>query len=278
MRISKKLFSLLSLSLFFTSFVFSQTKNVNIDYESARKSYANKVTISPMDSGVTIKDKMIIIAPEDEACKYTISGYFNGQIVNKTKKTVLKLDKAFIENTDGLPAIYSEAKVEISSSRGSVNYVISNGKCDDKNGALQSKKDMKIGGSGILYVVGNVYHAVKADDVKIKGSGELYLRGTSRGSAVNCHNFEVEEDKTFKCYMLNSKNGVKADFTIEIASGNFYMYNLETAFKTDTSREDSSQPHYIKLAGGVIRTSGVEEIYSTEAKGYKLAGARLVEE
>ncbi len=278
MRSSKKLWVTLSLSLLLTSLAFSQTKKVNIDYEAARKTYGNTIKISPMDSGVTIKDNQIILAPKNEETKYTISGYFNGQIVNKTKKTVIKLDKVFLENTDGQAAIYSEAKVEISSSRGTTNYVVSSGSSDSKTAALQSKKDMKIGGSGILYVVGNLYHAVKADDVKIKGSGELYLQGTSKGSAVNCHNFEVEEEKTFKCYMLNSKNGVKADFAIDISSGNFYLYNLETAFKTDTSKEDSSQPHYIKLAGGVIRTSGVEELYSTEAKGYKLAGARIVEE
>ena len=272
-----------SIFLFFTLIIFSnaafsQTQNLLIDSEAAKKNYANKITVSPMDKSVSIKNNVITISPKREEVVYTITGYFNGQIINKTKNTVIKLKNAYIENTNGQPAIYSEVKFELSASQGTSNYIVSSGKNDSKVGAVHCKKDLSIGGSGSLYITGNVYHAVKADDIKMKGSGNYYLQGTSKGSSINSRSFTVEDEKTFSCYLLNSKNGIKADNTIEISSGNLYFYNNKVALKTDTSKDDSSAPHFIKLNGGTIHTSSVEKLYSTEENGYKVSGAKIIEE
>ena len=262
----------------FASACFSQSKKITIDSEAAKASYGDKISISPMDKSVSVKNNVITISPKREEVVYTISGYFNGQIIVKTKNTELKLKNAYIENTKGQPAIYSEVKFELSSSQGTSNYILSSGKNDSKIGAIYCKKDLNIGGSGNLYVTGNVYHAVKADDIKMKGSGNYYFHGTSKGSSINCTSFTVESEKSFSCYLLDSKNGIKADNTIEISSGNFYFYNNKVALKTDTSQDDSSVPHFIKLNGGTIYLSSVEKVYSTEEKGYKLAGTKIIQE
>ena len=231
----KKIISL-SVTFLLTAAIFAQ-KPV-IDAESAKNSYGTEILISPTDSSVQISKGKIIISPKKEGETYTISGYFKGQIVNKTKNTVLKLKNAFIENNSGDAAIFCEAKTEISTTKDTENYVLSSGKArpDLKPAAIQGKKDLVLGGSGTLYAKGEVYHAVKADDVKIKGSGNHYLEGTKKGSSLNCKSLTVEKDKTFSAYFLNSKNAVKADESILLQSGNFYLYGTENGFKCDDEK------------------------------------------
>ena len=249
-----------------------------ISAHEARARYKDTpLTVTPMDA-VTVTRHTVTIAPAQENVEYTISGYFNGQVVNKTKNTVIKLKNAYLENTAGAPAVYGEAKTELSTAKDSVNYIVASGKSDGKLAALHCKKDLELGGSGTLYVAGYIYHGAKADDVKLKGSGTLYLQGTPRGSALNCRTLTVEREKSFTAYLVNSKNGVKADNTITVASGTFCLYDLATAFKTDTTKDAPGAPHGITLSGGTFRTSGVGTLYATEQGAYKASGARIVAE
>lgn len=270
----KKIFAILA--LFFAGGVFfAQTMAINPSEK--KKDYHSPLSVSPMNEGVSVSEKLIVFQPKKEGVEYTISGYFEGQIINKTKNTCIKLNKAYIENTKGEAAILGEAKTEISSFAGSENYLVSSGKSEKKPAAIQCRKNLELGGSGTIYVLGNVYHAVKADDVKLKGSGTYYLQGTKEGSAINCENLIVEKDKTFKVYLLNSKNGIKADFKISIASGNFYFYDNKTALKTDTKKEDPKNPHGITLSGGTIWLLGNENFYKTDENAYKAKGTKISE-
>ena len=256
----------------------THAQSVTIDAAGARASYGSKITVTPQDKTVTVTKDKIVFAPKKEGVEYTISGYFNGQIVNKTKNTVLKLKGAYLENTAGEAAVYGEAKTEISTAKDTVNYIVSSGTNASKVAALHGKKNLELGGSGTLYVAGGVYHGVKGDDVKLKGSGTFYLQGSSKGSALNCRSLVVEKDKAFTAYLVNSKNGVKADNTISVASGTFCLYNLGTAFKTDTKSEAPTAPHGITLSGGTYRTAGVATLYDTENGAYRAKGAKFVEE
>ena len=251
-----------------------------LDVEKEKKSFGTKITISPMDKTVTVTKNKIVIKPASENVTYTISGYFNGQIVNKTKNTILKLKNAYIENTSGEPAIYGDAKTEISTTKDTSNYVVSSGKAKSgaKVSAIECRKNLVLGGSGKLSVKGTLYHAVKADDVKIKGSGVFFFEATDKGSCINCHSLAVEKDKTFAAYFLNSKNAVKADNTILIQSGDFFIYDNATAFKTDTKKDDPKNPHSVTLSGGTIRLRGNKSVCETEKDSYKVNGAVLIEE
>ncbi len=271
----KKIFILFA-SIWFSAGVFAQ--NISVDAENARKSFSDTVTLTPKDHSVTISKGKIILAPKKEGSVYTVSGYFNGQIVNKTKNTVIKLNNAFIENSSGGTAIYGEAKTEVSSVNGTVNYVVSSGKSPDKTAALYCKKNVEIGGGGTIHFVGNVCHAVKGDDVKLKGSGVLYFQGTNEGSGINCENLIVEKEKSFKAYFLNSKNGIKADCTIDVSSGNFFFTGNKTALKTDTKKDDPKSQHSITLSGGTISLSANETFYKTEQNAYKAKGAKIIQE
>lgn len=272
--------TLLLLAFLAGSTCFAQAK-ITINSADAKKTYIGKeFSISPADSTISFSDKKITISANTEGVEYKVSGYFNGRIVVTTKNTVLKLSDCYIENTDGEPAIFCQAKTEISSTDGTINYIVSSGKksSEEKYAALQGRKNLVLGGSGTLYIDGAVYHGIKADDVKIKGSGSLYAQGTAKGAALNCSSLTVEKDKTFKAYFINSKNGIKADNTITISSGNFYFYNNGTALKTDTSKDSPKEKHGIALYGGVIHSEGNELLHSTDNKAFLLRGAKIIGE
>ena len=256
----------------------AQSAKVKLDSAQAKKKFGTEFSVTPMDKTVTISRNKIIISPAQEGLTYTISGYFNGQVINRTKNTVIKLDNAYLENKNGEPALFGEAKTEVSAAKDSENWIVSSGKSDSKTATIQCKKNLVIGGSGILYVAGNVFHGVKADDVKVKGSGTLYFQGSKKGAALNCTSLTVENDKTFKAYFVNSKNGIKADSTITINSGNFYFYNNETALKTDTKKDNPKQEHSITLAGGIFHTYGNANLFQTEKNACKTDGAKFIED
>ena len=283
----KKIFVLLVSLSFVAGMAFAEKEvKVKIDNEKFRTFYGDRISITPSDSTVKITKDKIIIEPKKEGVEYTIFGYFNGQIVNKTKNTVLKLSKVYLENTSGEPVIYGEAKTEISTAKDTKNFIVASGNADprtkskSKPAAIYCKKNLELGGSGNLYVVGNVYHAVKADDVKLKGTGGFYLQGTKKGSCVNCENLIVEKDKRFKAYFVNSKNAVKADYTISIQSGIFYLWNNETAFKTDTKKDDGKKNHSITISGDntMVFTTPNTNLYETDKNAYKVDGAVVSEQ
>ncbi len=256
----------------------SFTPKITIDTESAKSSYGNEITISPMNDSVTVTKNEITFAPENEGEVYYISGYFKGQIINKTKNTVLRLNNAYIEYDRGKAAVKCSAKTEISAAPDSVNYIVSTGRSFSKNAALQGKRGITLGGSGNLYIVGNVCHGLEGDDIKIKGSGNFYIQGRKTGSAITCNNLEVDTDKSFNCYLLNSKNGIKADGTIKIASGNFFLYNNKTALRTEISKKTSAKARGILLSGGIFHLYGNHKLYKTNDGAYNGAGATFIEE
>jgi hypothetical protein len=72
---------------------------------------------------------------------------------------------------------------------------------------------------------------------------------------------------------MNSKNGVKADGTINIQSGEFYLSNLETGFKTNTIKDLPKEEHGITLSGGTFHTDKVTALHSTDKNAFKDNGA-----
>ena len=252
-------------------------EKMHIDGTEVRENYGGDIIITPLDD-VTIGSHLITISPQDENTTYTLSGYFDGQIVVSTKNTVLKLNNAYLENTSGKPALRSKAKIEVSSTGGSTNYIVSRGRGWAKNAALLSLDGLVLGGSGTLYINGKICHGIEAENVKIKGTGTLYVQGTKRGSALCCDNFTVEADKSFSAYFLNAKNGIKADEVMTIASGNFYLYNNEIALKTDLNNEAPDRNHGITLTGGTFHTYRNRILFITEEGAYNNTGATFMEE
>lgn len=251
-------------ALLFSCMEQKRNPKISIDSEHARDSYGEKCTIEPQDDSVKITRGRIILSPEEENATYTISGYFNGQIVSETKNTILRLNNAYLENTTGKPVVSAKAKIEISTEKDSTNYIVMRGRSFSKIGAIQTKRDLVLGGSGTLFVKGGVCHGIDSEDVKLKGSGVFYIEGTKRGSALTCHSFTVENGKTFSAYFLNAKNGIKVDDAITIQSGTFHLYDNDTAFKTDLAKKSSDKSHFVSLVGGTFYTHQNGALYETD--------------
>ena len=273
----KLIFLILILPLLTSCLKRTAPEKLRIDGSQAREDYGQEIMISPMDN-VSIGSHIITIAAEEENVTYTISGYFDGQIVTSTKNTVIKLNNAYLENTSGKPALRCKAKTEISTAGGSTNYIVSRGRGWAKNAALLGWGGLILGGSGTLFINGKICHGIEAEKVKIKGSGTIYVQGTKRGSALCCDIFTVEADKTFSAYFLNAKNGIKADETITIASGNFYLYNNEIALKTDFKLDEPDKNHGITITGGSFHTYKNKILFITEESAYNNTGATFTEE
>lgn len=247
----------------------SSVENYKIDYEGKKSEYSTGSIKS--DYEYSRADGKIVLTPaakaDEDSFEYEFSGYFNEQIVASVKGTVIKLNGAYLESTDGTTVITVEKTSEIKSEEGTVNYVVSNGSEGAKSAAIQSeKKNVKIGGKGTLFVVGNVCHGIKADDVEFKGSGFYWIQGTENGSAVNCNTFTVDAERSFKAYIINSKNGIKADNTITCASGSFVIANNTVGLKTDTNEDDPLKPHGITLSGGTYIFVNNTERFVTEGE------------
>ena len=264
----KKLPGLFLAVLFVLSIVSCTQQKLNpkisIDTENSRESYGKTFSIEPQDESVKIMREKIILSPGEENVTYTISGCFNGQIVSETKNTILRLNNAYLENTAGKPVVSAKAKIEISTEKDSTNYIVMRGRSFSKIGAIQTKRDLVLGGSGTLFVKGGVCHGIDSEDVKLKGSGVFYIEGTKRGSALTCHSFTVEKDKTFSAYFLNARNGIKVDNAITIQSGTFHLYDNDTAFKTDLAKKSSDKSHFVTLAGGTFYTHQNGALYETD--------------
>lgn len=188
------------------------------------------------------ENSIITLKPKYEGAKFTLSGYFEGQIVSATKNTVIKLGKVYIINKDG-PAITSSKKMEISTESNTLSYVIGAGKA-----AILCDKNLELGGSGTCRITGTEQHGVKGDEVKLKGSGNYDIQGTKEGSAINSKTFITKEDATASLSVANSKNGIKADQSITINSCSIYLLYNDIGLKTDSAADDpegSEIEHFI---------------------------------
>lgn len=237
-----------------------------------QKSYTITATEGYTDSIIIDEEaKTITLSPDAEKIEYTISGDFEGQIINKQKGTVIILNNANISNKEGKAAIYGELKTEIKNEKDSVNTITVTG-TGDGNAAVSCEKTVEIGGSGKCTITCENAHGVKASKITLKGSGNYTFDAGDDSSALNCNEFIVEEEKTFTANLKDSKNGIKADESITIASGTFNFENItKTALKTDTSKDDPEVEHFIKIDGGTFSFTNCKKIYDTEDGGFSKA-------
>lgn len=257
-----------------------------IDYSTPKAVYEKiPLSITAKDGGtytisgntITLNGKQSGQLPDE----YTIKGYFAGQIISNLKDNEIILDGAYLENTN-VPPVLCNKKAYITAKSGTTSYIVANGTSEQKYGAIHSEKGLELGGKGKCYIVGNIYHGVKASNMEMKGSGTYYIQGNEKGAAINCNNFEVKTEKTFTCYLINSKNGIKADETVNISSGTFYFGNVDTCIKTDKAEDDGDTPktHSVTLLGGTINynTDDVEQLVSTDTGKYQKADATVITE
>lgn len=212
------------------------------------------------ESEIELSSSIDVDATDFDGTKpeFTLSGTFNGKIVNKTKGTILNLNGVTLSNTDA-PAIYGEKKIELSAKKGTTNTITTSGTPATKTAAVLCKKAIEIGGSGNLVIKTNICHGIKGGDIKIKGSLNLTIDGDETtppdASAINCTTFFVDSGKTFTAQLKNFKHAIKADETIDINSGSVDLTNIEVAFKTDKKEDGGIADNHIIIKGATLSLS-----------------------
>ena len=111
---------------------------------------------------------------------YTLSGDINGTVIVNAKDADVKLilNNANITSTNG-PTIYVENADNVYIELVGTNTINSN-TIDDLNGAIYSKDDLCILGSGSLKIVSNLDGIVSKDDLEIE-SGNITIEATDDG-------------------------------------------------------------------------------------------------
>ncbi len=229
---------------------------------------------------ITISEdgKTITLQPEETDVEYKITGEFEGQIINKTKGTIITLNNAKLKNTEGKAVIYGELKTEIKIKKDSTNTITVTGQADETYGkaAVLCEKAIEIGGSGACTISCENGHGVKGSKIELKGSGTYTFDGGDDSSGLNCNSFTVKQDeekpRTFTAIFKDSKNGIKADETIEIGAGTFDFKNITgTALKTDKKDKKGAEPadHYIHLTGGTFTFTDCAAKYETKDDSFE---------
>lgn len=205
-----------------------------------------------------ISSKEIVLSSGEEFPEYTLTGTFNGKISNTAKEATLNLNGVSLSNKDE-PAIYSTKNISILTCNDSINSVISTGREAKKKAAIISEKALVICGDGSLAINSNICHGIKGNDVRIKGNLSLNISGEINGSdfapdgsCINCKTFSVEEGQNFSVKLQQFKHAIKADDSIEIASGNFTLEKVRVAFKTDIAEKGGIAENHIYITGGSI--------------------------
>lgn len=248
---------------------------------------ADNWTMTP-DTGWIYENGRIVISDLGE---YTISGRFTGTILNNIADTVLILNGAELKNNEGNAVIYSEYKMEIKAAEDTTNYITQKGtECTDgSKAAVYAGDNLDLGGKGTCYISGTVQHGVKGkEDVKLKGAGIYYISGVpgsaddseAGGSAINCKNLKTKAGDpdpenpdapipSFTVYLQNSKNGIKAQYWVEISCGTFEIKNNMWGIKTDSEKSKKDKCPKIEVTGGKVNfknnsTADYESSYINE--------------
>ena len=203
-------------------------------------------------NGVTIEDKVVTIT---EAGTYVVQGTLeDGQLVVDTQseenvKIILNGAKITNSNSSAIYVISSPGKTILHCQKGSVNCIVDGetytGKNEDSepNAAVFAKDDLKISGSGELYITGNYGKGVSCkDDLEIKNASVFvnaaddalrgkdsvtiegaYLYLLAGGDGIRTSNETEEEEGNMvivdsECYITAALDGIQAILDLNITN------------------------------------------------------------
>lgn len=246
----------------------------SVSETTATPESSNEATITLKDNGTTIEGSGAKVEGNiitiNEAGVYTVSGSLSdGQIVveaGKEDKVEIVLKGASIKCSNSA-AIYVKSADEtiLNLKKGTENSIEDGETYSDEsieagiNGAIYSKADLRIKGSGTLNVIGNYNNGiVSKDDLKIKNG---IINVTAANNGLKGKDSVQYEDATLT---VNAQgDAIKSDNDedenkgcIEITSGTLNI----------TSGEDAIQAeNYVNISGGTLKLlSGDDGIHADE--------------
>lgn len=219
--------------------------NISIDTSSDDINWDNYE-----EETIELSDSLTITSPG----VYTLTGKINGNVtINTSGNVKLILNDVTIISDNG-PAIYvkNADNVIISTVEGTTNTLSDSheysGFDDDVEGAIFSKDDLVLEGSGTLILNGNKGDALVSKDDLLINSGT---------------------------YIITAKDdGIRGKDSVYIKDGDFTITSVCDAIKS--TNETDSTKGYVKIDGGTFNITTTSSNDSDSAKGIKAENIILI--
>lgn len=199
---------------------------------------------------IELNDSLTITSPG----VYTLTGEINGNITINTSGNVKLILNGVTITSDNGPAIYvkNADNVIISTVEGTTNTLNDSqeysGFDDDVEGAIFSKDDLVLEGSGTLILNGNKGDALVSKDDLLINSGT---------------------------YIINAKDdGIRGKDSVYIKDGDFTITSVCDAIKS--TNETDSTKGFVKIDGGTFNITTTSTNDSDSAKGIKAENIILI--
>lgn len=245
------------------------------DEENSVRITLNGASAEADSDSVQISEGIVTISAEGT---YIISGTLDeGQIVVRvqdSEKVQLVLDEATIQCADSAALYVAEGdKVFVTLAAGTENALINGGTFADEqdesiDGALFSRQDLTINGSGTLHITSPAGHGIVCNDDLVLTGGTISVSSASHGLKAND---SVRMTGTLTLSVDAGKDGIHAENDEDDSLG--FIYIEQGTFSLEAEGDGLSASAYMQILDGTFAiTAGGDSVNGTKESSDQWGG------
>ena len=245
------------------------------DEENSVRITLNGASAEADSDSVQISEGIVTISAEGT---YIISGTLDeGQIVVRvqdSEKVQLVLDEATIQCADSAALYVAEGdKVFVTLAAGTENALINGGTFADEqdesiDGALFSRQDLTINGSGTLHITSSAGHGIVCNDDLVLTGGTISVSSASHGLKAND---SVRMTGVLTLSVDAGKDGIHAENDEDDSLG--FVYIEQGTFSLEAEGDGLSASAYMQILDGTFAiTAGGGSVNATKESSDQWGG------
>ena len=245
------------------------------DEENSVRITLNGASAEADSDSVQISEGIVTISAEGT---YIISGTLDeGQIVvcvQDSEKVQLVLDEATIQCADSAALYVAEGdKVFVTLATGTENALINGGTFADEqdesiDGALFSRQDLTINGSGTLHITSSAGHGIVCNDDLVLTGGTISVSSASHGLKAND---SVRMTGVLTLSVDAGKDGIHAENDEDDSLG--FVYIEQGTFSLEAEGDGLSASAYMQILDGTFAiTAGGGSVNATKESSDQWGG------
>ena len=245
------------------------------DEENSVRITLNGASAEADSDSVQISEGIVTISAEGT---YIISGTLDeGQIVvcvQDSEKVQLVLDEATIQCADSAALYVAEGdKVFVTLAAGTENALINGGTFADEqdesiDGALFSRQDLTINGSGALHITSSAGHGIVCNDDLVLTGGTISVSSASHGLKAND---SVRMTGVLTLSVDAGKDGIHAENDEDDSLG--FVYIEQGTFSLEAEGDGLSASAYMQILDGTFAiTAGGGSVNATKESSDQWGG------
>lgn len=245
------------------------------DEENSVRITLNGASAEADSDSVQISEGIVTISAEGT---YIISGTLDeGQIVvcvQDSEKVQLVLDEATIQCADSAALYVAEGdKVFVTLAAGTENALINGGTFADEqdesiDGALFSRQDLTINGSGTLHITSSAGHGIVCNDDLVLTGGTISVSSASHGLKAND---SVRMTGVLTLSVDAGKDGIHAENDEDDSLG--FVYIEQGTFSLEAEGDGLSASAYMQILDGTFAiTAGGGSVNATKESSDQWGG------